>query len=324
MGQRLDREAGVESSVGHNSSFQPSRTDNHRMTSQTAIQARGMARTGLLYQRRALQVLPVLVRQAAARETIFYGELAREVGISNARTLNWVLGAVGTSLNALGREWRQPIPRIQALVVNRHDKLPGAGFMDAFVEPAVLKHPNRQLRRRVVQTMLDEVFSYSRWNDVLAHFDMAPVPSIPIRLLDAASNFSERGESEAHRALKEYIAAHPKTVGLSLKPLRTVTEYRLPSGDAVDVLFQTRRFWLAVEVKSRISAEDDLVRGVFQCVKYEAVLDAVLRTQAVVTDVAVVLAVEASLTDHTRRLATTLGVDVREQVGGSVLLADAQ
>ena len=32
--------------------------------------------------------------------------------------------------------------------------------------------------------------------------------------------------------------------------------------------------WIAVEVKSRISNDADITRGIFQCVKYKVVLEA--------------------------------------------------
>ena len=48
----------------------------------------------------------------------------------------------------------------------------------------------------------------------------------------------------------------------------------LLSGDEVDVYFETDGRIDLVEVKSRRSNWHDLQRGVYQCVKYRAVLDA--------------------------------------------------
>ncbi len=44
-----------------------------------------------LYQLRARVALPILVRQATAQQKITYGDLAEEIGIPNARNLNYVL-----------------------------------------------------------------------------------------------------------------------------------------------------------------------------------------------------------------------------------------
>jgi hypothetical protein len=48
------------------------------------------------------------------------------------------------------------------------------------------------------------------------------------------------------------------------------------SGDKADLILEDsgRRRRICVEVKSHISADEDLIRGIFQCVKYGAVLEA--------------------------------------------------
>ena len=51
-----------------------------------------------------------------------------------------------------------------------------------------------------------------------------------------------------------------------------MTEHELLSGDRVDVVCFTESELVAVEVKSRDSNWQDLRRGVYQCVKYRAVL----------------------------------------------------
>lgn len=51
-----------------------------------------------LYQQRAREALPLLVRQASACETIYYQELADEMGMPNPRNLNYVLGSRSNTL----------------------------------------------------------------------------------------------------------------------------------------------------------------------------------------------------------------------------------
>ena len=82
------------------------------------------------------------------------------------------------------------------------------------------------------------------------------------------------GEGEDHRRLKEYVAANPSIVGLPSNLSPGTTEAPLPSGDKIDVLFDGQKRLVAVEVKSKISNEVDLARGLFQCVKYRAVMEA--------------------------------------------------
>ncbi len=58
-----------------------------------------------LYQQRARKALPILVRQASVRKSIFYSDLADELKMPNARNLNYVLGSIGQALNNLSEKW---------------------------------------------------------------------------------------------------------------------------------------------------------------------------------------------------------------------------
>jgi hypothetical protein len=62
-----------------------------------------------LYQRRARMALPLLVRQAHAGSKIFYADLAAELGMTNPRTLNYVLGSIGTTLKQSADAFGGPI-----------------------------------------------------------------------------------------------------------------------------------------------------------------------------------------------------------------------
>lgn len=68
---------------------------------QTAQIATDICGTGP-YHQEALAALPLLLRQAEADEPIKYGSLAVELGMPNARNLNYPLGSIGTTLQQLG------------------------------------------------------------------------------------------------------------------------------------------------------------------------------------------------------------------------------
>ena len=92
-------------------------------------------------------------------------------------------------------------------------------------------------------------------------------------------------------------------------------ERRLPSGDSLDVSFESSQRWTAVEVKSAKSDKADYARGVFQCVKYEAVMEAELVSKASRKkdfEVKAILVVEGKLDPDLWSLANTLGVCARE------------
>lgn len=128
------------------------------------------------------------------------------------------------------------------------------------------------------------------------------------------------GESEHHKALKAYVAAHPALFGASPEA-EAIQEFELLSGDRIDVVFQTPSSWLAIEVKSAISGHDDCRRGIFQVVKYRAVLKAQASWENPDSPrtVRVLLALESELPVPLRPAASKFGCEVVEEVKPSVL-----
>jgi hypothetical protein len=91
-------------------------------------------------------------------------------------------------------------------------------------------------------------------------------------------------------------------------------EFVLPSGDTIDVLFNDGSDWIAVKVKSLLSNALDITRGLFQCVKYRAVIEAVQATRALKQNARAILALEGPLPDDLVPIKNTLGVEVVERV----------
>lgn len=260
-----------------------------------------------LYQRRARAALPLLIRQAKAQQTIFYADLAAELGMTNARNLNFVLGSVGVTLEQLAKERGIEIPPIQCLVINQHNGLPGEGVGVFISKGNFRKMPKRQ-QRAVVKAQLQRIYAYAGWDAVLTAFALQPAPLDFSRLVKAATRCGG-GESKAHRRLKEHIAAHPEILGLRESSGPGQTEHVLPSGDKLDVLFRQGDDWIAVEVKSMISDEGDLTRGIFQCVKYRAVMEAYLLSTAHAGSIRTVLVTSIELSPELRSLKNVLGVE---------------
>ncbi|MCC6798195.1 MAG: hypothetical protein IT366_23985 [Candidatus Hydrogenedentes bacterium] len=226
-----------------------------------------------LYQVRARAALPLLVRQAQACQPIYYSNLASELSMPNARNLNFVLGSIGVTINELSDKWGENIPPIECLVINKATGLPGSG-VDHFLTNNKPNAPLSRVQKRIlVQNTLAEIFIYPKWPHVLRALSLKPVKQCFDEILAQASSFAARGEGEDHRRLKEFIARNPNI--LFLPPaLVGETEFRLPSGDCIDVLFKHGKEWVVAEVKSQNSSLADLVRGMFQCVKYEALIEA--------------------------------------------------
>ena len=86
-------------------------------------------------------------------------------------------------------------------------------------------------------------------------------------------------ESAEHKALKRWVAAHPEEFADYGPFEEGINERLLSSGDRLDVFFSNDDTMLAVEVKTSQCSEDELKRGVFQAVKYRAVLRAMQQSE---------------------------------------------
>lgn len=267
-----------------------------------------------LYQNRARDVLPILVRQAEAGTPIFYSALAAEVGIPNPRNLNYVLGSIGTTLENLSKAWKVKIPPIQCLVVNKSTGLPGEGIGWFLVKKEDFSSLNKRQQRAIVETELQYVFSFPRWREVLSVLHLKPVDANFSSQINIAAKFGGGGESEDHKRLKAFVSKNPVVVGLPSNTPNGTTEFPLPSGDAVDVHFQSRSDWIAVEVKSAISNEADITRGLFQCVKYKAVMEAMQLASGLPQNARSILAIESEFPASLVALKNVLGIEVVDMV----------
>lgn len=267
------------------------------------------------YQRQARAALPLLVRQASAAEPISYKNLATELGMPNPRNLGYVLGSVGNTLKAVASEWGEPVPPIQCIVVTQADGLPGEGI-GPFIGGKDYKRLSKSQRRARVDQYLAEIYTYPWWNEVLKHLALKPVTSDFTGLVMKAKTAGRRGgESEEHKRLKAWVAANPHLIGLPRSLGKGATELALPSGDSLDVSFRKGRQWIAVEVKSKISPDGDLARGLFQCVKYQAVMEAELRSKGQQGEVRTILVSARGLCPELVGLKNLLGVEVCEIEG---------
>ena len=124
------------------------------------------------------------------------------------------------------------------------------------------------------------------------------------------SKYGTAGETEEHRRLKESIASNPAIVGLDITLAPGVNEYGFRSQDAVDVLFISEKQWVGIEVKSKISNVDDIERGIYQCIKYQALIEATQKVKNIQATSKVILALEAQFPSKLISLRDTLGIHV--------------
>lgn len=265
-----------------------------------------------LYQLRARQALPILIRYALAGENLKYYQLAEELGMPNPRNLNFVLGSIGTTLHNLGGEWGENIPAIQSLVVSKNSGLPGIGFFQGFADR---RPQTKQQREAFLKREYAHIWAYPGWLRVLSALNLEKADTkTTSTVIEKARQGGGGGEGREHRELKERIYNNPRVIGLRFKPTFRMSEFPLPSGDRIDVYLEHEHLQVAVEVKASTSSEEDITRGLFQCVKYEAILNKWRASQTVQADVRVVLALGKPFPESLKSLRNLLQVEVIDKL----------
>lgn len=265
---------------------------------------------------KAREVLPWLVKYAEQRETVTYGVLGKAVGVNPHTQLKHILGIIGSGLAKSDRE----IPMIQLIVINQKGVVGDEGL--GWIVPKD-KIPALSLKekRRLGKGEQQRVFDYHRWGEVLARCHLEPLSlGAPLETLlkKTAALIPPPGpgggEKEDHRILKEYVKAHPNSIDLEQRP--GLTECLLLSGDRMDVFFESPTELVCVEVKGNTSPEDDIRRGIFQCVKYRAVLEAqqICRNDGKQPVIRVYLVLASDLSEKLGRLAAILKIPVKPNV----------
>jgi len=234
------------------------------------------------WARKTLAYLIKCIRNFQGGEKfVTYGLLAKEIGYPEPHIGNLFGRNIGRTLGVMGHLFDdilidgEEVPLIQALVVNQSQKLPSDGLKEFNST-----YPNLSIekKRDFAQSEYRLIFDFgTRWETVLKQLGIQeneagashPIPSEPP---GRHNPYGSEGSPE-HVALRDFIANNPETIGLDNKIIG-ITEYPLKSGDAVDVVFETENEVIAVEVKSIRSGVDDIERGLYQCVKYQAVLGA--------------------------------------------------
>lgn len=141
------------------------------------------------------------------------------------------------------------------------------------------------------------------------HFGSKSVDDAHDDAKENPAEFGGKGEGRMHRTLKEYVHKMSEKV-CNAKVKERQMEYPLPSGDSVDVTaWNATRIW-HIEVKSHISKDPDVTRGIYQCVKYAAVGKAVEKVENSGRRVKSLLVVESKPSENVSALAKKLDVRV--------------
>lgn len=261
-------------------------------------------------------LLPILMRQARLGTPITYGDAAAELGLHH-RTIHPTAGVIGYTLKLVGqaRDWRrrQP-PPLQALLVNDITRVPGGG-VDGFMSAAYQAAKTTEKKRAVLKAVYADIKAYPHWDELFTMIGLNPTPAPADDLVEKAIAARGRGgEGPEHKALKEYVAANPSVIGLAATSAQGKCEFPLASGDRVDVIFEGKRLKTAVEVKSSVSSDGDIARGLFQCLKYRVVLEKQAELGRIPFGVRVLLVVGKAFPMELIPLRNSLQVDVIDNV----------
>jgi hypothetical protein len=229
-----------------------------------------MTKSNELIKQRALIILPHLIRYAQMRQTVSYKKIADIINVNPHTELPSILGYIRDSIcDPLG------MPRINAIVVNATTGKPGDGFI-----PEGAGGLTEDEKRKLYERFQDEAFLYQGWDKLLQELNLEPVKVSFADLDQEAQQYIEvmartgntGGEQEAHRKLKDFIARSPQFIGIpALK--QPEKEHLFYSDDRCDILIELFGNQSAI-VEIKVRQRGELVKGIYQLVKYRALLEA--------------------------------------------------
>lgn len=278
------------------------------------------------YARRALPLLIAYVRQQ--RDDVLvpltYLNLAEMLDRRNrhgdpwARGLGHVLYRVTAMIDQVSTQWAETLPFLTSIIVLSHGPnagLPGNGVSGRWPGYDSLSLMDKQAK---VLAEYHRILQFgSRWNEVLQFAGLDSV--LPPDNQNECNTHSGwgGGESEAHKALKRYVLTHPQLCGAN-SDWFAQEEYVLRSGDEIDVFFKSEKEWIGVEVKSSVSDRlpSDYERGIYQVVKYRAVLEAQARVDHPMCppSVRILLVLESEMPQQYWHVAKSLGVNCLDRI----------
>jgi hypothetical protein len=267
-----------------------------------------------------------LVPTALDNSFLTYGEakrrLEQEVGFERIARAGRTGLTAGTMVDNLLRV-DPKAPLLNVLLVEQATELPsdGAGSYLAtrFQEPLLKRENAKNLYPKLWRSTFDkaagEVYATSEaeWQRLFEAAYGEPLQDRQIaedrdkRKAGTEKDglqYGRHGEGPNHRALRLWVCANPGRIRRKFANAKTETEVTLDSADRVDAVFNLKDQVIAIEVKSRDSNAIDLRRGVYQCIKYRAILEAMDIRQAgsvlamLVTEKELPGEIQALLTKH--------------------------
>lgn len=254
----------------------------------------------------ARQMIPVLISWAQEkRSPQYYGTLSKAIGFGTAR-ISKPLGVIGRIFKQLREESGENVPYLNALIINQETKRPSDGLDEVMVGYEKLSEDKK---REFALKANKKAYEYDKWPWVLSALGLMPYKGNPSEKSIRKGLYNKKeSESTYHKALKEYIFNNPNEFSIDEFKSKKI-EHILLSGDRLDVYFLLKNGkQIAIEVKSRISNDADILRGIYQCVKYKAVLTAECQAHGQKANVDAFLIIENEMSEDNRKTANMLSV----------------
>lgn len=275
----------------------------------------------------ARNIFPLLVWCAENEKKITYGQLDEEIQRRgwghhvNVVVYGHPAGAIGNALLETEQETGNKIPPLNSLVVNAKSGIPGSGcdyYLTTYLDDKPKKKLTDEQRKAMAEEAMKEVWQFDGWREMLIRYGFQPLQGdIPALRTEESqkkaptkSGWSSEPESEAHRLLKEWVAENPQILKSKIPFHVGHIEWLFASADCVDVMFEHEEGCIAVEVKSEISNDADLERGIYQCIKYQALLRAELKASGIIPNGTAILVIARQLPSQLQELADLLSVKV--------------
>lgn len=256
-------------------------------------------------------MIPLLIRWAKLGLTNkTYGDINKALGYEKFSGIGHQLYSVQNVIDALSEKFDREIPTLNCLVKNASSMLPSEGF--EFVSEKY--NELDEAGKRVFVAGLDsDAVNYPYWDWVLEQLELKPISLFSEEELKYISSIPTHGggEGEEHKKIKEFVYNHPESLGID-GVIKKEMEHILPSGDRLDVYFETDKDeHIAVEIKPASAPEHDTFRGIFQCVKYQSVMDAYRAVDNGCYDNFTILVCAGSLSNSQLQLADEFGIKVK-------------
>ena len=261
------------------------------------------------------KAIPVLIRWAQHGITNkHYEDLNKELGYQKFSGIGHVLGCVDVVLKELSEKPEfhgNKIPTLNALCTNKSTGLPSYGF--DFVRSDYNTYDD-EAKIQIVKGYNTDACGYEEWPRVLTALCLTPSIdySEPDENEIRRGTYYGHGESKAHKKFKIYIAENPEDLNIN-DVIIAENEYILLSGDRLDVYFKLKDGTrIAIEVKSKISSDADILRGIYQCVKYKKILNTENFVHGDPSPTRAILVIEGKLSNSNYNVKELLGVEVIE------------